>query len=487
MIHLVSNKKGYIIKKQNERKGRKGNEMKNNGENWKYYVGETFEFWSGPRPPVSHIKYASVISQLKRIFQSYNLTKEIINYYKDTLIGQNFNWYLSQNNQKIKKESQIEEILQDWWLWQYQLSFISNLHRIDPLSDAVINMLINEVGKSGVGVSYLRLYQPKKLQNNPLNYKKYVLHSPSVDSITVERDDDGFIEYATYNCVQGKETYKLLDSGLCEIVDYEGNISTIDLGGMIPVFELRGEVILTDALKQSQNSINKTLTLKGENLNYAGFLERVILNGQMPGEWIPDAGSPSGERFVPTENLTYGANTVNFVQGLPIGDPRSPDGYTNPSISYREPVGCDAFKSSLEIDIQTMYMSSGLGHLLTVADGGLSGVSRESVKSSFETRLKSYQLTIENCLSAIFKSVITLLDFGDYTPVIQLNLALGKPLPEYTKMVIEKYNTGLISRTTAMSEVGIKDTDAELQLIKREEFEDMDQFLPENNINNPDF
>lgn len=453
--------------------------MKRNSENWDYYLGKTFNYWTGPKPPASHVKYSSVITQLNKIFQSYNLIKEIINYYRDTLIGQQFNWYLSQNKEKATEATEAEEILNLWWKWQYQLNFISNLNRIDPLSDAIISMLVNNISDSGIGVGYLRLYQPKKLLNNPLEYKSYVLHSPPYDSIAVERDDDGFIEYATYNCVQGQETYKLLDSGLCEITDYEGNVSTVDLGGSIPIFELRGESLLTNSLKECQNSINKTLTLKGENLNYAGFLERVILNGQMPGEWIPDASSPSGERFVPTESLTYGANTVNFIQGLPLGDPRNPDGYTNPSISYREPIGSDAFKQSLDIDIQTMYMSAGLGHLLTVSDGSLSGVSRESIKTSFETRLKSYQLTTENCLESVFNTMIKLLNLGSYEATVQLNPALGKPLPEYSKLTIEKYNAGLISRNSAMVELGIKDPDSEIELIKREQEEEVD--IPDSN------
>jgi len=440
--------------------------------NWDYYLGDTFQFWNGATPPTGHVKYNSVMNRLSKIYQSYNIIKEIIDYYKNALISDPFTWYIKREK-KTDTETSINDtdelLLQAWWDWQLQLNFLSNANSISALDDVLLSMFINSDDQQ-IGTGYLRLYQPKRLlatQKEP--YKTYVLHSPAPASVYTKADNDGFIEYATYSCSNGVEDYRILDSGLTQITDFSGNIKVVDLGGNLPIFQIKGVGLISESLKQTQNSINKNLTLKGENLNYAGFLERVILNAQMPGKWIPDSSSPSGERFVPNDALTYGANTVNFIQGLPIGDPSSPDGYTNPSISYRNPVGCEAFRDSLDIDIQVAYMESGLGHLLTVGDGSLSGVSRESVKNVFETRIHGYKQAIEYMLSSVFTCMGYLLDRGSLDVVVELQPFLGKNPPEYSQSLINQYNNGLISRYSVMAALGVKNPDEEIALIEEEQ------------------
>jgi hypothetical protein len=446
-------------------------------ENWAYYTGDTFKFWTGPRPPQNHPKYSDVIAQLQSVYHSYNLIRETAHHYRDALIGQPFNWYLKGTNGEKVEESKTEALIQSWWDWQRHLAVSQNTNQGKPIAEAVTQMLVRGDG-NGTGTGYLRLYSPKRYAEASESWKRIVLHCPSPGSVITERDDDGILYKATYCHSKGKEIYTLLDNGQCEVQVQEGKAEkepyTIDLGGRLPIFELRSSCLFGIDAKQAQNSINKTLTMKSVNNNMAGFLERVILNAQMPGRWEEDPSAPGGERFVTEPGaIEFGANKLAFIQGLPLGDPRNPVGYTNPSIQYREPVGVQTFGDSINIDIACFYRSVGLGHLLVSDDGNLSGISRETVKQDFLTRLEGYSEVVEAALSEVFATVLLLLDEPNYTPVVELKLATGKPLPEERQVNRDDYNAGLRSRTTAMSEAGISDPDAEWELIKRERKEDM--------------
>lgn len=447
-------------------------------ENWEYYLGDTFQFWVGPKPPVEHPKYASVMNHLGRIYQSYNIIQEGVTHYVNALVGKPFHWYLSQNGEPVDRASKVEELLQKWWDWQKYLAITTGLTSLTPLSQAIAQMLVRDIGVeefAGIGVSYLRLYTPKRLAESKNPWERFVLHCPIPGAIIAKRDDDGFLYEAIYNYNRGQEVYTLLDSGKTRIATPDETLD-VDLGGRLPVFEMRGRCLLSEDIKQAQNSINKTLTIKSENLNTAGFLERVLLNAQLPGEWVADPSSPGGEKFVPSQDpLEFGANKITFVQGLPIGDPRSPSGYTSPSIQYRQPVDVGTFRQALEIDTTFVYRAMGLGHLLSAGDGSLSGVSRETIKQDFKTRLEGYGQSIETVLQQVFKLVLLLIsqetgqkDLTAFDPVVQLNLATGDPLPEEKKANLEDLNAGIISKTTAMTRAGIDDPDAELELINRE-------------------
>lgn len=226
--------------------------------NWKYYLGDTFQFWNGPKPPENHPKYAEVMDHLKQIYHSYNIIKEATNHYTAALVGSPFNWYLKgSNGEKVTGEA--EELLKNWWDWQKHLQTSQDLNQGKAIAAAVKQMLIRDNG-SGMGTSYLRLYEPSRYADlDP--FKRIVLHAPKPGSVTVERDDDGVLFKATYQHTKGQETYTLLEDGMTEICAYgkDGKLSSepyySDLGGRLPIFEIRGECILGEDTKQGQNSI----------------------------------------------------------------------------------------------------------------------------------------------------------------------------------------------------------------------------------------
>jgi len=468
-------------------------------ENWRYYEGlNTFDFWTGPKPEINHPKYQTVMTRLKKAFHQYNIVRKITNHYINALVGKPFHWYLKNENGETDTENEAEKYLQMWWDYNKQVSISQRLGKGKPFAEAVCQMLVRDNRGSintsttgnitqdingGIGTGYLRLYSPKRYANlQP--WKKIILHCPSPGSVLVERDPDGILYRATYSYDKGRETYTLLDNGLTQIVDEQGT-REIDLHGRLPVFELSGDCIVTQDIKDAQNAINKSLTLKGENLNFAGFLERVILNGQMPGKWVNDPAAPGGERFVSdAAGMQGGAGKAMYVQGIPIGDRRNPSGYTDPSVMYRDPVDVENFLKDFELNLKCAYLAADLGHLLSAGDGSLSAVSRRTLKEDFVTGLGQYAENIQAVISNIFDTVLLLLsydlqrpDFTQYSTAVELKLNLGTPLPEERDQNRQDYQAGLLSWTTAVMGTGeVSDPDAEwaLKLREREEMRNLD-------------
>lgn len=458
-------------------------------ENWDYYCGYTMQFWTGPQPEKDTDTYEKFREELKRTYRSYNVIKSAIHHYTDALVGQPFNFFyaLDKADDDITEAEKdalnvADEYLQQWWDWQKKTVISSQINK--PISEAVIQMLVT-------GTGYLRIYTPRRFQNLDETFKKLLLHAPKVGSVTVERDEDDFLYKATYNYDSGWETYELLDNGMTQLTSSRNEEPVeVDYGGMLPIFELRMPRLLDWDVKQCQNAINKTLTLKDKNVDYGGYRERVISNAQKPGKYVSDPSVPGGERFEPNQGaIRFGVNNIVFLQGIPIGDPKNPTGYTSPTLTYQGPVDVSTFENSLRIDYTVFWMLMGLGHKLSAADGNLSGVSRETIKGDFAVKMQEYEEVVEAVLTGVFSLVTLILarndnkpELLDYSIKINLNLALGKPLPEDQQMTIAKNQSGLMSRTTAMSELGIEDPDAEQQLIKREEEESFNTLIEQQSI-----
>jgi hypothetical protein len=443
-------------------------------ENWQYYLGDTFRFWVGPRPPKDHNRYVEAMRRLEDVFQSHNVIREAIDHYVAALVGQPFNFYLSAADKlvedlsdKEKKQFDREEkILQDWWDYQGKLGIQSGRGKV--LAAAITQMLVT-------GRGFLRLYEPKRLINQQEKHKKYILHCPELGTISTKRDDDDFLYYASYQAKSGLEIYELLDNGKTKITDPQGT-REVDMGGFLPIFEFRGKALITRSIKQCQDSINKSLTLKDINVDAAGLVSRVMLNAQMPGEWIMDPNQPNGEKFVPSDKpLAFGPNQVVYVSGMPIGDPKSPTGYTSPQLLTEQPIDVGVFANGLGISYEVFWLSIGLAHNLSAGDGSLSGRSRETIKGDFTVRLEGISEIIESGISSVFEAVKGFLfPESNCKIVCELNLSTGKPLAEERSQAIAEYQSGLRSRTSAMMLVGVGDPDAEVELIQRERESEVD-------------
>ena len=85
-------------------------------ENWLYYLGETFCFWSGPVPPKSHPRYNEILALLQQNYHSLNVVEQAVQHYVGSLVGKPFNWYLVRRDGKRDKNAEkIENEINNWW------------------------------------------------------------------------------------------------------------------------------------------------------------------------------------------------------------------------------------------------------------------------------------------------------------------------------------------------------------------------------------
>lgn len=434
-------------------------------ENWEYYIGNHEEFWSGPILPESHPMYKQVKEEIDRLFHPYNICAEVTDHYTAALVGKPFSWSLKNKNGESSDEA--EAIIKNWFEWQTEVGIDTDLG--DPLSNAITQMLVRDQG-DGAGVGYLRLYEPS-IYSQLEPYQRVVVHAPAPGTVYAERNVDGILFKAEYTYGEGeKEIYELQPDGKTKITnDNTGEFVLADYGGRLPIIELKGRAIINKAIKRGQDSINKTLTIKDINVESAGFLERIILNALPPGEYVENEdGTKTFKRD--TKGLDIGANLITMLTGIPLGDPDAPEGYTNPSVHYRNPVPVETFRESIAIDVSTIYFQAGLAYLLSSGDGKISGKSRLTLKEDFLVRLRLYEQRIEAALRKMLSIVIKNLSeyypiLADYKPVVELNLAVS-PLPEERQQNREDVKTGIMSIPSAISANGV-DVQKEIALIEK--------------------
>ena len=425
-------------------------------ENWAYYRGDHFQFWNGAKLPRNHPKYSHIQEEIKKIFRSYNICSEIVDTYVNTLVGKPFTYYLK--NKQDANDLRVEELVSKWLDWQSETAIDQDFG--DPIATATTYML-------ATGIGYLRLYTPKIYSKLPIE-RQIVLHAPNPTNVETSHNNEGILERAIYHFGDNqKEIYTLLRNGLTKIESERDGVKTVNLGGRLPIVELRGKCLINDAIKRAQNGINKTLTIKDKNIESAGFLERVILGGLPPGKWIEDENG--NDRFIPNnQRLEIGINKTTYISGIPIGDVHSPKGYTNPKISYRQPISIDNFNESLKLDVSTIYHQAGLAYILTANDGRISARSRIALKEDFLVRLGIYERIIEAGLRRVFSIVLATLTDNktNLKAVVELNLGII-PNPEEREQNRLDVKKGIMSRNRAISYLGIN-PEKELYLIEQE-------------------
>lgn len=434
-------------------------------ENLAYFRGGHFDVgWIGPTIPPTAPDYAEKMAHLRRVFQQANLIRECVSNWRDGLLSEPFNWFLkTADGDRADAEtdataSAAEQDLQRWLDWVAQQSVqtdpsTTNFEQADPWNEFVLSLGV-------LGEGNLRLWQPERYaEADPI--QRIHLHAPKVGSVGVARADDGFIDEISYTYGQNRKEVQRMDpQGRIVLSDGDGNdlagddgetLPPLDTGGRWLIQHARMPSLLTPSIKALQNSINHALTMKLRNNEVAGFREKVFANAE-----FPDDGVERG----PGRDL--------YVYGVPTGDQSNPS-YTTPTVFESQPVSTQSLVDSVTADRAMLYREFSQSHLLGDSDAGLSGESRIQQRQAFELALRGAAGRIESAIGNVLNIVLRLLDYQGYEVVVQLQVTTGKLSSEEQKTVIAQYQAGLLSRTTAMAMLGIKDPDAEMALIEAEQ------------------
>jgi hypothetical protein len=132
--------------------------------------------------------------------------------------------------------------------------------------------------------------------------------------------------------------------------------------------------------------LNLAKTMLARNVVLGGFLERIILNAQLPGEYVEDATTKK-KTFVPSP-LKTGAGTTNVLAGLPVSDATGRvTGYATPTIIYRDPVPVTTFNDTALAAYRGMLEEVHQLHAAIAGDATASGESRRQARADFEASL----------------------------------------------------------------------------------------------------
>lgn len=451
--------------------------------------------WIGPKPMGTDEGSSVVMAELERAFISYNAINEILERHVTSVIGDAPNWDFTvrrplKGDGKLTpaEEGQIDEVgaaLSTWW------------------KDRKVHQKLQLFTRDLLWASRstLRLYIPQGYLVTEIDAstgEQYMLAKAATFEDALEmifldhpapEDSTVFIDPATQRWL-GITAYQVFNSQwvtsgpkIIEMTYLDENDQTVirrtspndsatvvfDLGGRLTMWEsTRVSPLITRPVVEAQRALNLALSMLPRNVVTGGFLERVLLNAQLPGTWIlNDKGERVG--FKPSSYKT-GAGTTNFVQGTEFIDVDGNTRLMTPDIKWRPPSDTAPTQSAADFHYVQILREGKQVHILANAQAGDSGWSKEQARTDFGTSLGLTSPEVESAGAWLLETVVAFAELlsnspGLYTKELKAQfscqLNLGPLSPEDRAQNVAEVNANLLSIETAMERNGIEDVAAE--------------------------
>lgn len=456
--------------------------------------------WLGPRPSAGEADAASVLLEIRRAFVSKNAVKEVVNRHRGGVIGQEPQWKLTVrralgkvtevqddgttkevDEQPTEAEqaliAEAEAALTEWW---------DERGAHGELKRATVAVLLAHRG-------LLRLFVPPGLLINgsvpradlTTSMGRVYLHAPDPTQATVTTDaatqqQAGIYVYADEEADKQKneraELVYLDDLGRTVIRilggEQEDAAAPLDLGGHLTIYELERDALITPQVRQLQALLNMALTMLARNSVLGGFLERILLNVQLPGHY---EGEGLDRRFIP-DTFRVGAGTTNALMGATYTDEQGMTRMASPSVVYRDPVPVVTFVDTKREAYMGILEETDQLHALISGDATASGESRKQARADFKTSLLDTQAELNQAGRWLLETVLAMGAafsgqpgrFAELRAVFECRLDTGPISSDDQREVRENVKAGLLSEETGMAEIGVQDVDAEKAKIAEE-------------------
>lgn len=464
------------------------------GDHWRGGAG-----WVGPRPDITDREAPQVMAEIAAAFVSANKIKEVVNRHRDGTIGHEPSWSLTParalkdgEQPTADEQARIDEAeaaLTEHW---------DTRGILKTLQKVVVTLLLN-------GRACLRIFVPSgklvELEGETLvppagdlaqALEFLFISRPKPEDAGIVTDDDtqeraGVYVYDRKGAPEVEISY-IDDEGETVLAIVDGAESrgiTLDLGGRLWLYELDAEPLYSEQLRELQDQLNMALTMQGRNVIQGGFLERIILNGQMPGEWVADTEAPGGKRFVPS-TTQFGASTTNYIVGVAQRDQmNNVTGIASPSVVYRDPVSPDTFISSESALKEHILEEAHQLHALIAGDSTASGESRIQARADFATSLRTTKTAIDGAGRWLLETLLAVAAQFSGQPgryeglraTFDCRLDTGPLTAAEITVIIAQYQAGLLDRIGALERLGVDDPDAMVARIVAEKEENMQRQL----------
>lgn len=492
------------------------------GDHW-----QDAEGWIGPLLAKGDPASSITLREIEKAFTPKNAIREVVARHRDAAGGREVRWYLA----PIEAREELRDVEDEAERTRLETAYAAEDDLIadleaeltawwdDRQAPEYLRTAIDHVLLAGRGP--LRLYVPAGLlepiyaegsseDDEEREITGYVvprvpfaealdliwLDAPTPDNavlhvdpdtkervaIVIQKIDDHESAEVAYLDDDGRTVLRVIDRNTQPADDEEGaEVFALDLQGRLPVFELTRAPLITDPVRRQQRALNLANSTIPRNVITAGFLERILLNVQLPGTSEPDPET-GGIKYKP-DPLYVGPNTTNVFQGSEVTDADGKVSRANPSVVFRDPVDPEPAIKAKDSHYADILFEVDQVHVLISGDATASGVSRQQARGGFEGSLLPTASQAEAAVRWILETVIALAEafsqqraveglevpaLDRFRAVAQAVLHLGPVSDEERERAAAEAEDGLRSQESAMEAIGIQDVDAELARIRRQ-------------------
>lgn len=252
-----------------------------------------------------------------------------------------------------------------------------------------------------------------------------------------------------------------------------------DMGGNLAVYEMRREALITASVTKLQQLLDKTITALGHDMDVAIHPETFLLNVELPFTWKQDPDFPADvTKKIKVPNPLYRGTAItnNFMGPAMYDKDGSITGYGSPDVKFKDPSPIDSYERAAEMTYRAMLSETFQLHALISGDAAPSGESRIQALTDFHGSLQPTATQVNAAGRWLLEAVLNWAAhlagqpgrYASLRGVFQCRLYLGPVPVELQKIIIERWEKGLISKSTALALLGSDDPDAEIAKIEAE-------------------
>lgn len=491
-----------------------------NGDHWLDGAG-----YLGPKTSVDDPRGVVVMARIKELFTSKNVVLEVTSRQSNSNLGKHpdIQFDVRRPRRKVPapdftppadqpnaQPPMIDEPLTEEE--QQAIEEATNLVQ-NFLKDKKALKALREVFQRRLwgGRSYARLFVPSKFTQAPATLEeaaeRLILDTPDITAARVDKDPltHDAISVVKFQTARERQEYAyelafVDDAGRTFVgVLSQGNADNpqaalagsaagsnallpeavlsqpLSLKNHLPVFELAGKPIITDQVIQNNALLNLALTMAGHVLVESGFSEMAITNVSLDVEEVKDSKAPGGRREV-VKPIKRGAGVINNFVGIAQQDAQGNEILTTPGVHYKEPTPIEVHVSGKELAYRNILEECHQLHALIAGDATPSGESRKQALEDFVAACLDFKEEIDAlgkwlCETVLYLAAAQIGQSDRYTQlkaVFDSKIYVGTLSVEEQNALLAQVEKKLRSRKNARAVLGIPDSDAEEEQIKRE-------------------
>lgn len=481
----------------------KANRAYRDGDHWQRGAG-----WVGPQPDKND---AVTWGNIRKFFVSRQVIGELVSRHVDAVLGDRPQWTVQvarplEDDEEPTAEEQtlIDEaqaILEAFWDRRGAVTgdHDEKVTPYDAMTHALANALyfrrgvlrlfiparfLDDQGRippaklaAALDVVYLQSLEP---QEGTVTLDRQTMEEAGVYIYKAGNEDRAEVVYISEATTGEDDQQQPGGLTVFRVVagrEEEAEMAALDLGGRLTMYEVNVPLLVTEQVRSLQAQLNMNLTMMGRNTVMAGFLERIILNGQLP--FHVETDRETGQLIRVEDELKTGAGTTNVIAGVEYTDAAGNKHLANPSVIYRDPVPPDTFVKSETTLYGALLAEAKQTHALISGDAAASGESRIQARADFYNSLLPSAREVETALNWLLETVLKLAAvisghserFDTLTVAVQARINTGPLTSDERRVIIEMVEKGILSHKTALGMLGIPDVDAELEQIAQEQEE----------------